>query len=42
MVKAATRILRKNPKYITFMAPAVTYIFTIFAYRPASPIPCCR
>ena len=31
MVKAATRILRKNPKYITFMAPAVTYIFTIFA-----------
>ncbi|MDO4643745.1 MAG: anaerobic C4-dicarboxylate transporter [Cardiobacteriaceae bacterium] len=31
MIKAATRILRKNPKHITFMAPAVTYIFTIFA-----------
>lgn len=31
MVKAATRLLRKNPKYITFMAPAITYIFTIFA-----------
>lgn len=31
MVKAASRILRKNPKYITFMAPAVTYVFTIFA-----------
>ena len=31
MVKAATKLLRKNPKYITFMAPAVTYIFTIFA-----------
>lgn len=31
MIKVATRILRKNPKYITFIAPAVTYIFTIFA-----------
>ncbi|OBX05359.1 C4-dicarboxylate ABC transporter [Gallibacterium genomosp. 3] len=31
MIKVATRILRKNPKYITFMAPAVTYIFTVFA-----------
>ena len=31
MIRVATRILRKNPKYITFMAPAVTYIFTIFA-----------
>ena len=31
MVKAATKLLRKNPKYITFMAPAVTYIFTNFA-----------
>ena len=31
MVKVASRILRKNPKYITFMAPVVTYVFTIFA-----------
>ena len=31
MLQVAERILRKNPKYITFMAPAVTYIFTIFA-----------
>ena len=31
MIRVATRILRKNPKYITFMAPAVTYVFTIFA-----------
>ncbi|WP_225757245.1 anaerobic C4-dicarboxylate transporter family protein [Cardiobacterium sp. Marseille-Q4385] len=31
MIRAATRILRKNPKYITFMAPVVTYVFTIFA-----------
>ena len=30
MIRVATRILRKNPKYITFMAPAVTYVFTIF------------
>ena len=31
MIRAATRILRKNPKHITFMAPVVTYVFTIFA-----------
>ena len=31
MIRLATRILRKNPKYITFIAPAVTYVFTIFA-----------
>ena len=31
MIRAATRILRKNPKRITFMAPVVTYVFTIFA-----------
>lgn len=31
LIKIATRILHKNPKYITFIAPAVTYIFTILA-----------
>ncbi|MDG6881664.1 Anaerobic C4-dicarboxylate transporter DcuB [Phocoenobacter uteri] len=31
MIKIATKILRKNPKYITFVAPAVTYIFTFLA-----------
>ena len=31
LVKVAERILRKNPKRITFIAPAVTYFFTMFA-----------
>ncbi|MFD0966918.1 anaerobic C4-dicarboxylate transporter [Seminibacterium arietis] len=31
MIKIATAILRKNPKHITFIAPAVTWIFTVFA-----------
>ncbi|WP_424411555.1 anaerobic C4-dicarboxylate transporter [Pasteurella sp. PK-2025] len=31
MIKIATRILRKNPKYITFIAPAVTWTFTVLA-----------
>ena len=31
MIGIASRILRKNPKYITFIAPVVTYIFTILA-----------
>ena len=31
MVKVAEKILRRNPKHITFIAPAVTYIFTMFA-----------
>ncbi len=31
MVQVAERILRKNPKYITFLAPVVTYTMTIFA-----------
>ena len=31
MIRLATRILRKNPKHITFIAPAVPYVFTIFA-----------
>ncbi|MDO1509102.1 MULTISPECIES: anaerobic C4-dicarboxylate transporter [unclassified Neisseria] len=31
MIKIATRILYKNPKYITFVAPAVTYTFTVLA-----------
>ena len=31
MIKIATNILRRNPKYITFMAPAVTWLFTFLA-----------
>ncbi len=31
LVQVAERILRKNPKRITFIAPAVTYFFTMFA-----------
>ena len=31
LVKVAEKILRKNPKNITFIAPAVTYLFTMFA-----------
>ena len=31
LVKVAEKILRKNPKNITFIAPAVTYTFTMFA-----------
>ncbi|ABQ14032.1 anaerobic C4-dicarboxylate transporter [Dichelobacter nodosus] len=31
MIKIATKVLRKNPKYITFIAPAVTYTFTMLA-----------
>lgn len=31
MIKIATGILRRNPKYITFIAPAVTWTFTVLA-----------
>lgn len=31
LVHIADKILRKNPKHITFIAPAVTYFFTMFA-----------
>ena len=31
MIRIATNILRRNPKYITFMAPAVTWTFTVLA-----------
>ncbi|PJE78035.1 Anaerobic C4-dicarboxylate transporter DcuA [invertebrate metagenome] len=31
LVQLAEKILRKNPKRITFIAPAVTYFFTMFA-----------
>jgi anaerobic C4-dicarboxylate transporter DcuA len=31
LVKVAERILRANPAYITFVAPVVTYFFTLFA-----------
>lgn len=31
LVQIAEKILRKNPKYINFLAPTVTYLLTIFA-----------
>jgi len=31
LVHIATKILKKNPKYITFLAPVVTYTMTLFA-----------
>jgi len=31
LVQLAERVLRSNPKYITFLAPLVTYTMTIFA-----------
>jgi len=31
LVHIATRILKSNPKYITFLAPVVTYTMTMFA-----------
>jgi anaerobic C4-dicarboxylate transporter DcuA len=31
LVHIATKILKKNPKYITFLAPMVTYTMTMFA-----------
>lgn len=31
MIKIATTILRRNPKYITFIAPLVTWTFTVLA-----------
>ncbi|MCT8737953.1 anaerobic C4-dicarboxylate transporter [Glaesserella parasuis] len=31
MIKIATNILRRNPKHITFIAPAVTWTFTFLA-----------
>ena len=31
LVKVAERILRKNPKHITFLAPTVTYFMTVLA-----------
>lgn len=31
LVQIAERILRKNPKYINYLAPVVTYVLTIFA-----------
>ncbi|STQ87012.1 anaerobic C4-dicarboxylate transporter [Helicobacter muridarum] len=31
MVQVAERVLRKNPKYINYLAPTVTYLLTIFA-----------
>ena len=31
MIKIATKILRRDPKHITFIAPAVTWLFTFLA-----------
>ncbi|NCB53811.1 MAG: anaerobic C4-dicarboxylate transporter [Epsilonproteobacteria bacterium] len=42
MVSIAEKILRKNPKYITFLAPIVTYVMTFFAgtgYTAFSTLP---
>jgi anaerobic C4-dicarboxylate transporter DcuA len=42
LVRVAERIIRKNPKQVTIVAPLVTYGFT-FASAPAtSSIRCCR
>lgn len=31
LVRVATHVLHRNPRYITFVAPAVTYLFTVLA-----------
>jgi len=31
LVQIAAKILKRNPKYITFLAPVVTYLMTLFA-----------
>lgn len=31
LVRVATRVLHRNPRYITFIAPVVTYAFTVVA-----------
>jgi len=31
LVQVASKVLKKNPKYITFLAPVVTYVMTLFA-----------
>ena len=31
MIRMATRLLRSHPRYITYIAPAVTYTFTVMA-----------
>lgn len=31
MIRIATRVLRRHPRFITFMAPAVTWTFTVLA-----------
>lgn len=31
LVQLAERVLKSNPKYITFLAPVVTYVMTVFA-----------
>ncbi|WJZ02648.1 anaerobic C4-dicarboxylate transporter [Corynebacterium freiburgense] len=31
LVHVAERLLRKNPKYVTYLAPVVTYLMTLFA-----------
>ena len=36
MVYLAEKVLRSNPKYITFLAPVVTYVMTIFAGTSAT------
>ena len=31
LVQVAAKVLKRNPKYITFLAPVVTYVMTVFA-----------
>ncbi len=42
LVRVATRVLHRNPRYITFIAPAVTYAFTVVAVPVTWPTRCCR
>jgi anaerobic C4-dicarboxylate transporter DcuA len=39
LVQVAERVLRSNPKYITFLAPLVTYTMTVFAGSAFSTLP---
>lgn len=41
MVNRAARFLRKHPSRITFFAPLVTWLFSIFAGTAIHVMPCC-
>ncbi|STU79514.1 C4-dicarboxylate transporter DcuA [Klebsiella pneumoniae] len=43
LVSLAERMLRRHPKYITFLAPLVTWFMTVLRWhRPIPPSPRCR